>query len=155
MAGAAQAATLYQNSAYNQNLTEGTYNFLKYHPTFFHDYEFSDDWGFSLAQQSLVTMSIDDFEVGIKWFKILDIDDLELIFDATSIGDGESFTVLLDSATSYMFTVEGEVDGALGGKYYGSLSVAEVPIPAAAWLFGSAILGLSLRARRSKSLSRA
>jgi hypothetical protein len=54
-------------------------------------------------------------------------------------------TTLL-SAGTYVLEVRGNVVGAEGGGYSGVLNVAAVPVPAAAWLFGSGLIGLvSLR----------
>jgi hypothetical protein len=54
-------------------------------------------------------------------------------------------TTLL-SAGTYVLEVRGNVVGAAGGGYSGVLNVAAVPVPAAAWLFGSSLIGLmSLR----------
>jgi len=50
------------------------------------------------------------------------------------------------SAGTYVLEVRGDVVGASGGSYSGVLNIAPVPVPAAAWLFGSSLLSLvSLR----------
>ncbi|MCU7932389.1 MAG: hypothetical protein KZQ90_16430 [Candidatus Thiodiazotropha sp. (ex Codakia rugifera)] len=54
----------------------------------------------------------------------------------------------LSTGTTYGFAFSGEVNGAIGGKY--NVMVRPVPLPAAVWLFGSAILGfVTYSARRS------
>ncbi|MCU7886037.1 MAG: hypothetical protein KZQ82_17745 [Candidatus Thiodiazotropha sp. (ex Lucinoma annulata)] len=54
----------------------------------------------------------------------------------------------LSAGTTYGFTFSGEVSGAIGGEY--NVMVGAVPLPAAVWLFGSAILGfVTYSARRS------
>jgi hypothetical protein len=48
------------------------------------------------------------------------------------------------SAGTYVLELRGAVSGTFGGGYAGTLSVAPstVPVPASAWLMGSALLGL-------------
>jgi hypothetical protein len=68
-----------------------------------------------------------------------------------SAGPGQTFTVAILPATAlaagtYVLEVRGNVTGAAGGSYSGTLNVDAVPVPAAAWLFGSSLIGLvSLR----------
>lgn len=52
------------------------------------------------------------------------------------------------SAGTYVLEVRGNVVGAAGGSYSGVLNLAPVPVPAAAWLFGSGVLGLAAARRR-------
>ncbi|MET0028743.1 MAG: hypothetical protein ABW101_14035, partial [Candidatus Thiodiazotropha sp.] len=52
------------------------------------------------------------------------------------------------SAGTYTLQFVGNADGAMGGAY--DVTVSAVPLPAAAWLFGSALLGfVTYSARRS------
>lgn len=51
-------------------------------------------------------------------------------------------------AGDYILEVRGLVDGQFGGSYSGVLNIAPVPLPAAAWLLGSALVGLGGLARR-------
>jgi hypothetical protein len=51
-------------------------------------------------------------------------------------------------AGTYVLEVRGNVVGAAGGSYSGVLNLAPVPVPAAAWLFGSGIVGLLATRRR-------
>jgi len=61
----------------------------------------------------------------------------------TSAGVALSYAGLL-GAGNYMLTFSGDVPQSYtgGGSITGSVSVASVPIPAAVWLFGGAIIGL-------------
>lgn len=51
-------------------------------------------------------------------------------------------------AGTYVLEVRGKVVGAAGGSYSGVLNLAPVPVPAAAWLFGSGVVGLLATRRR-------
>jgi len=53
------------------------------------------------------------------------------------------------AAGTYVLEVRGNVTGASGGSYSGTLNVAPVPIPGAIWMFGTAISGLLAARRRS------
>jgi len=52
---------------------------------------------------------------------------------------------------TYVLQMRGDVTGTSGGSYAGPLHIAPVPLPAAAWLFGSGLLGLGAIARRRKN----
>ena len=54
----------------------------------------------------------------------------------------------------YFFRVAGTLIGN-DGQYAGQIAVNEVPLPAAAWLFLSAILGLATVSRKKRGLSTA
>ncbi|MCU7887858.1 MAG: VPLPA-CTERM sorting domain-containing protein [Candidatus Thiodiazotropha sp. (ex Lucinoma aequizonata)] len=56
------------------------------------------------------------------------------------------------SDTSYVFTVSGFVLDASDPKVYSdySFKIQAVPLPAAAWLFGSALIGFVSFSRRRK-----
>jgi len=53
------------------------------------------------------------------------------------------------AAGTYVLEVRGNVTGASGGSYSGTLNIAPVPIPGAIWMFGTAISGLLAARRRS------
>jgi hypothetical protein len=50
---------------------------------------------------------------------------------------------------TYVLELRGIVSGSLSGSYGGALNLAPVPVPAAVWLFGSAVAGLGWMRRRS------
>jgi hypothetical protein len=50
---------------------------------------------------------------------------------------------------SYVLQIRGDATGAFGGSYSGVLNLTAVPVPAALWLFGSAVGGLGLLRRRN------
>jgi hypothetical protein len=51
---------------------------------------------------------------------------------------------------SYVLEIRGDAVGANGGSYSGVLNLQAVPVPAAAWLFGSAVAGLGWLRRRAR-----
>jgi hypothetical protein len=69
------------------------------------------------------------------------------------VGPGGNITVavideVLLSAGTYVLELRGSVSGSAGGSYSGVLNVAPVPLPAAVWLFGSALAGMTALRRR-------
>lgn len=49
---------------------------------------------------------------------------------------------------TYVLEIRGIVTGTVSGSYGGALNLVPIPVPAAAWLFGSAVLGLGWLRRR-------
>lgn len=77
------------------------------------------------------------------------------VTDAWTSPFGSSGTVAVLPTTvlapgTYVLQMRGTVTGAGGGSYAGTLNIAPVPLPAAAWLFGSGLLGLGALVRRRK-----
>jgi hypothetical protein len=50
---------------------------------------------------------------------------------------------------TYVLQLRGIVSGSLSGSYGGALNLTAIPVPAAAWLFGSALAGLGWLRRRA------
>lgn len=73
--------------------------------------------------------------------------------DGTDYHLGSTFSEILDlGAGSYVFTLSGFAENALDSSInsdYG-FQLTAVPLPAAAWLFGSALLGFIAFSRRRK-----
>lgn len=70
----------------------------------------------------------------------------------TLIAPGSSISVISPSSLSagtYVLEVRGNVTGSAGGSYSGVLNVSNVPVPAAFWMFGTAVGGLVAVRRRS------
>lgn len=59
-------------------------------------------------------------------------------------------TTVLNPGT-YVLQTRGTVTGTFGGSYAGTLNLTAVPVPAAAWLLGSGLVGLAGVARKHKS----
>ncbi len=121
---------------------------------------FRDEWTFSLSELSNVALRVDNvlelaepdtWVDGELVVNLLNINDLHTHFSFQLGAESEWVYATLDVG-NYFFVVEGGTDGSLGGMYAGTVSVAAVPLPAAALLFGSALLGLfGVRARSRKA----
>ncbi len=85
-----------------------------------------------------------------------------IVEDINDIGNGDLFndhvvgtwstftgTFTANSSTSYIFFKSVSPDGTVG-NFIDGVSVSAVPVPAAFWLFGSALVGLVSFGRRSK-----
>jgi len=106
---------------------------------------FADTYSFTLANAQKVSVNLTSFEVLTFWT----IGD----FGGTvGSGSGENFVVEL-AAGSWSLVVGGNIDGTAGSQYGGAVTVGAVPLPADDWLFGSAIMGLTLVARRRNQRS--
>jgi hypothetical protein len=108
---------------------------------------------FSLAGKSAVELFVNPSELDFMGSKFIGTN-LTGTFNLTPIQMGEfvSLGVLLAN-TVYSIKLDGLVTGSLGGGYDGVLKVAAVPVPAAVWLFGSALLGLTVFSRRRNQLA--
>ncbi|MBK8970376.1 MAG: hypothetical protein IPM37_02970 [Hahellaceae bacterium] len=156
--GSAQAAynaptmpDLVSGGFVNGPLTTGQYEFDN--ETVGINSAIGDTWSFSLASNSAVELSVSPSEFNFMGAKIMGTN-LNGSFGVTPIAMGEivSLGVLLAN-TVYSINFNGVVTGSIGGGYDGALKVAAVPVPAAVWLFGSALLGLTLFSRRRNQLA--
>ena len=68
-------------------------------------------------------------------------------------GAGSSLVLTSLAAGSYYVDIVGDASGSLGGAYSGIVAVSAVPLPAAAWLMLSGLLGLGAVARRRVGVS--
>ena len=103
---------------------------------------FNDTWDLNVAAGTEVTLTFAPVNLeaipGTGIF-LLHIDNF--LID----NDGSLVTTFIAST---IIDVEGFADGAFGGAYTVVSSVSAVPVPAAAWLFGSALIGLVSFSRR-------
>lgn len=58
----------------------------------------------------------------------------------------------LAAGGKYSLFIGGD-DGAVGGKYKVNMTLSQVPLPAAVWLFGSALAGMGVIGRRRRSVA--
>ena len=135
----------------NELLTTGQYEFdnetTKAAPVI------SDSWSFKLASNSNVELEVTPSQFNLFGSQIIGTN-LSGTFGVTPIAMGQIMSLgTLLANTVYTINLTGVVTGAIGGGYDGALRVAAVPVPAAAWLFGSAILGLTLFSRRRNQLA--
>ncbi len=161
-----QTSLLWPESMDNEGLEDGIYVFSRLQS--WHG-DFSDTWGFSLGEDGGLPYQV---EIDIENVPSLpsafpagylyNITNLQLVLTDASdnvlatIVAGDSLVVptLLNAGEWYTLTITGTVPGTVaggglwGGQYLGNLTVQEVPLPAAAWLFGTALLGLAGIARR-------
>lgn len=107
---------------------------------------FDDVWSFTLTDDLTTAISIDanDFAPAFEISDFLVVsDDITFVFDAADNAYSSSSAL---AAGEYTFSVSGLVTGDFGGSY--NVLVGAVPVPAAVWLFGSALLGLAATGRR-------
>lgn len=105
--------------------------------------DFTDAYTFTLLEAHQVAVELTDLAYAPGSFVLLSNTGLEATLDGNS---GTSFITGLLAAADWTLFVNGDASGILGGAYSGS--VTAVPLPAAFWMFGSALMGLFAFARR-------
>lgn len=107
---------------------------------------FEDSYTFTLANDGAVEVRIT--EESFISFLDFAIEGLSGTIDGQG-GSGTAFIVNgLEADTQYTLKITGNITGDDGGSYAGL--VTAVPLPAAAWLFGTALLGGAVVARRKQ-----
>ncbi len=93
-----------------------------------------------------ITINFEDAELVISGVTLTDTTNMGATdWNGTTLtgsGDNWQFDGVLPNDW-YYFEVTGDVSGPLGSTYIGSLQATPVPIPPAALLFGSALIGLA------------
>lgn len=123
---------------------------------------FSDTYNFTIDSQSDMAASATNYHLPIGTIDVLDISNLNMsIFNAANnllASSSSGFSVFgTVPAGEYHALVTGNGHGASGGSYVISLATsyvlapAAVPVPAAAWLLGSGLIGLIGVAHRNGS----
>ncbi len=123
--------------------------------------DFDDTWLFTLAQESSVSVSVDNLPNENSGFTFLDIENLSTtLLDssgsvATFSGNGQTGTLLLGPG-AYTVQITGAGTGVAGGAYLGAITVVQdvsaIPIPAAGLLFFSGIAALGfVRSKRASA----
>ncbi|MES9940616.1 MAG: VPLPA-CTERM sorting domain-containing protein [Candidatus Thiodiazotropha sp. 6PLUC2] len=144
---------------YDAALTLGQTHTFNHLTTDADDYSgaFTDRGTFELVDRGSVSLSIRDNELTTSFIDLLNVSQFT-IFDNASIalfstgldGDLTSTTFTLAGLSAGLYTLRfiGDASGVFGAAY--DVTVSAVPLPAAAWLFGSALIGfVAFSARRS------
>ncbi|MGI9285654.1 MAG: hypothetical protein ACR2P1_09715 [Pseudomonadales bacterium] len=114
---------------------------------------FKDNFSLTLSEDAAVSVSLKDQARG----SLFNIDNLSLsLMDAAGnlvaqAGEGESFITSMLLKGEYTVSVTGLSQAVKGGVYSAQLQSIATPIPAAAWLFGSALAVMVGMTRRRKA----
>lgn len=115
---------------------------------------FTDTFKFNLTSASDVSLSLNDFPVSLFSFTLLKNENIFLSLNNETIGTGQSMTVHNLATGIYYAVVTGNATGSgwngLSGLYSVSMLAQPVPVPAAAWLLGSGLIGLVAVGRRKE-----
>ncbi len=132
---------------------------------------FYDDWVFTISDANVnaisTTLDLGSLRVSDLQVRLYSLDANTLptlgsaggsvisAWSAPLTGPGYTGTVVVVPQTSlaagtYVLEVRGNVTGANGGSYSGSMNVNAVPLPAAAWLLLSGLAGFAPLMRRAR-----
>lgn len=120
----------------------------------------NDRFDFSIGTLSDTSAAATNHPLSFFQFSILDIPNLSMsLFDSANAMingptvSGQSVTNISIAAGNYHAQVTGNTNGMSGGAYSVSMVAypAAVPVPAAAWLLGSGLIGLVAVARRKEA----
>jgi hypothetical protein len=147
------AAFSFQANAATYNL--GTINdFESFSGYLTKDNGYSETWNFKVLFQSVVSASATNTASVFKGKIVGKVKDFSatldgISLDLASLGNAQFLSIdnLLASAGDHSLVISGSSDGSYGG----SIAVAQTPIPAAVWLFGSALMGMMGVSRRKKA----
>lgn len=110
---------------------------------------FIDAFSFNLATDSNLFATV--LNLPILDISLFNNDGVQLQFTGSPIGEGQPAVYYNVLAGPYVAFVAGNSSGAIGGAYAVLMTAQPVPVPAAAWLLGSGLLGLVGVARRKEA----
>jgi hypothetical protein len=144
---------------YDVSLTLGQTHTFNHLVTDTNDYSglFTDTGTFELADAGSVSVSFSDNELTSTFIDLLNVSEFTVLDGASNAlfstgigGDLVNATFTLSGLAAGLYTLQfvGNANGAIGAAY--DVTVSSVPLPAAAWLFGTALIGfVTFSARRS------
>lgn len=105
---------------------------------------FRDSYSLTLADDAMVSIDLQDKQHGL----LFNIDKLNLAMTDSAgnlvaqAGEGESFVTSMLDAGNYSISISGVSQAVKGGVYSAQFKSVQAPLPAAAWLFCSALAAL-------------
>jgi len=119
---------------------------------------FSDNWFFKLGQPGAGGL-VTNIDVTVGATSILNISPFTVnlyaesggIITGPSLASGTSFNLPALASGMYDLVITGTATGILGGQYVGTVAASAVPLPAAAWLLLSGLVGIGAMARRRRT----
>jgi|GEM_PF-3256066 len=108
----------------------------------------------SAAAASITSISMTSLFSSFGPVKILEVTDFQFALTdknglalTTFVGTGESLSLDPVQTGTFGIWLKGDATGLAGGAVSGPIALTSVPIPAAVWLFGSALITLSVLRR--------
>ena len=156
IAGYAHATTL-TNTAPGPIVNPG--DFATFSNSFTVDGSFTDDWFFQLSGTGAGGVVVNE-PVTISTTSFVNISGLSLSLWAESGGSptgpplasgGTDFNLPALAPGMYELIITGTTTGVSGGAYAGVVAASPVPLPAAAWLLLSGLVGVGAMARRRRT----
>ncbi len=110
----------------------------------------NDTWQFNLSADADAEVNVSSIKANPTWLKSVLLDGIQLTQNGGSKNGSWTFIGMLN-AGMHTLSFGGTTNGRNSG-YQANVAVAETPIPAALWLFGSGLLGLmGLTTRKNKA----
>ena len=120
---------------------------------------FDDNWFIQLGQPG-VGGFVTNIDVTVGTTSVLNISPFTVNLYAESggvpfgpsLGGGTNFNLPSLPSGMYDLVITGAASGVLGGEYVGTVAASPVPLPAAAWLLLSGLVGVGAMARRRRTV---